>query len=95
MGSMNKKIILIQILAAGAPVTALRADNWTPWHTDKTDTVQSVIDIAAHRHMRLRGGVAPGEFYEFAVYAAEDDAPKLKNGNPQNATFSTFKADRR
>lgn len=43
---------------------------WRLWTGGAEDKADMIAGLAAHRHMRDRGGTLPGEVYEFAVHVA-------------------------
>lgn len=80
--------IYIQVMPgdgkAGAP-----GNNWRPW-INCTDR-KEVEALAAHRHLRDRGGVGESEGnYCFTVFSYLDTDPKHPNGRPMVANATTF-----
>lgn len=70
---------------------ALRSSYWHPW-INSTDR-KEVEALAAHRHLRDRGGVLEKEQpYEFTVYSYSDRDPKHANGKPMSVNATTFSA---
>lgn len=84
--------VYVQILPDGDSLPHPRC--WTPWYA--ATSVQDTSAMAAHKHLRERGGVAPGETYTFRVVAYTDGmieaTGKVSNGNPSVMLSTSFSA---
>lgn len=88
--------LLIAILPAAEPPSNLREYHWTPWVESDPANRDMTVNLAAHRALRNRGGLAPDEkSWDIAVYAAPADTPRNKDGNPANVTFHKLSFTRR
>lgn len=82
--------IFVQIQEGDATAGSV-VDNWTPWIDCKPRQLNEVIGLAAHRHMRNRGG-AGDQPYKFTVYAYPDTVEKHANGHPKSVSATTYVA---
>jgi hypothetical protein len=83
--------LLIAILEAHEPVSALRENSFTPWIDSDPAHREMTVNIAAHKALRVRGGLLPGESWEIKVYAAPATARKTAKGLPAEVTYHHFK----
>jgi hypothetical protein len=81
----------IQTFEGKQPAT-VSADRWKPWLN--CDSREETVRLAAHRHIRNRGGVAHGEAFDLHVLSFEDGAPRHANGNPKLPILTTFRIDK-
>lgn len=66
---------------------------WMPWLNSKSR--EDTVALAAHRFLRNRGGVQPGERFDFAVFSYLDSTPLKADGSPAECLVDTFTSDRR
>ena len=61
---------------------------WTPWKN--CESASETASLAAHRHVRQRGGIAPDEALRVYVYVAPPDENLYPNGSPRDAIWTVF-----
>ena len=84
-----KETLLIAILEAHEPDTALRPYHWTPWLGSDPAHRELTVNMAAHKMLRSRGGLSTDEkSWTIKVYSAPASAPRHANGNPKEATVT-------
>lgn len=64
--------------------THLRPSDYMPWLNCKS--LGEALQMAVHRHLRNRGGLQPGEHYEFTAAGYDEKAPRHENGAPITVT---------